>query len=85
MAIKYIEWLQHRLNTLKINQNLARPSKNYQNWDFWSENIPSGNPVPDYLHVKLSLEADAMIVPGSAVSFTLGYLSPASSTLESVL
>jgi hypothetical protein len=25
--------------------NIARPSKIYQNLDFWFENIPSGNPV----------------------------------------
>jgi hypothetical protein len=24
----------------------ARPSKIYPNWDFWFENIPSGNPGP---------------------------------------
>jgi hypothetical protein len=22
----------------------SRPSKKYQNWDFWFENVPSGNP-----------------------------------------
>jgi hypothetical protein len=26
---------------------IARPSKIYPNWDFWFENIPSGNPAPD--------------------------------------
>jgi hypothetical protein len=24
-------------------------SKALQNWDFWYENIPSGNPIPDEL------------------------------------
>jgi hypothetical protein len=24
--------------------SIARPSKIYPNWDFWFENIPSGNP-----------------------------------------
>jgi hypothetical protein len=25
--------------------SITRPSKIYPNWDFWFENIPSGNPV----------------------------------------
>jgi hypothetical protein len=25
--------------------SIARPSKIYPNWDFWSENKPSGNPA----------------------------------------
>jgi hypothetical protein len=33
----------------KIDQtsSIARPSKMYQNYDFWSENKPSGNPGAD--------------------------------------
>jgi hypothetical protein len=29
----------------KIGHSIAKPSKIYQNWDFWSENMPSGNPA----------------------------------------
>jgi hypothetical protein len=28
---------------IKIPSSIARPSKIYPNWDFWFENIPSGN------------------------------------------
>jgi hypothetical protein len=39
MAVKYTKC------PLKIpTSSTARPSKNYPNYDFWSENIPSGNP-----------------------------------------
>jgi hypothetical protein len=39
MAIKYTKWLEN-LPTSSI----ARPSKIYPNWNFWFENMPSGNP-----------------------------------------
>jgi hypothetical protein len=29
---------------MAIKYTIARPSKIYPNWDFWFENIPSGNP-----------------------------------------
>jgi hypothetical protein len=33
------------INYLHIpTSSVARPSKIYPNWDFWFENIPSGNP-----------------------------------------
>jgi hypothetical protein len=28
------------------------PSKIFQNWDFWFENIPSGNPASQYDSMK---------------------------------
>jgi hypothetical protein len=43
MAIKYTEWPQN-LPTSSI----ARPYKMYPNWDFWFENIPSGNPALEH-------------------------------------
>jgi hypothetical protein len=36
MAVKYLK----NIKTFSI----PRPSKMYPNWDFWSENKPSGNP-----------------------------------------
>jgi hypothetical protein len=51
MATKYTERQQHIPNGNKIGipnvpaSSIARPSKIYPNWDFWVENIPSGNPV----------------------------------------
>jgi hypothetical protein len=33
---------------------ILRPSKIYPSWDFWFENIPSGNLVPN--NVQLQLE-----------------------------
>jgi hypothetical protein len=38
MAVKYSKW-PNNIPTI------PRPSKIYPNWEFWSENIPSGNPV----------------------------------------
>jgi hypothetical protein len=37
-----------RANVQKIyvTSSIAKPSKIYTNCDFWSENIPSGNPAP---------------------------------------
>jgi hypothetical protein len=39
-GIIYSKWA---LNTPKFS--IVRPSKIYPNWDFWFENIPSGNPA----------------------------------------
>jgi hypothetical protein len=36
-----------RKKQMSIKYTLQRPSKIYQNCEFWSENIPSGNPVVD--------------------------------------
>jgi hypothetical protein len=41
MAIKQAKW-----SYLKYaNTSIARSTKIYPNWDFWFENIPSGNPA----------------------------------------
>jgi hypothetical protein len=50
MTIKYTEWIQNIQNRRKIDQMVikytkTRHSKIYPNWDFWFENIPSGNPA----------------------------------------
>jgi hypothetical protein len=42
MAGKLIKWPQNRLTF-----SIARPSKICPNWDFWFENMPSGNPGLD--------------------------------------
>jgi hypothetical protein len=39
-AVKYSKWPQN-IPTFSI----LRPYKIYPDWDFWLENIPSGNPV----------------------------------------
>jgi hypothetical protein len=39
MAVKYTKWTNNLLATF-----IAKHSKNYPNWDFWFENLPSGNP-----------------------------------------
>jgi hypothetical protein len=46
MGIKYTKLPQTISNGRKIYQYIpfARPSNIYPNWDFWFENIPSGNP-----------------------------------------
>jgi hypothetical protein len=41
--IKYTKLQLNASNGHKIYQHL--PSKIYPNWDFWFENIPSGNPA----------------------------------------
>jgi hypothetical protein len=40
MAGKLTKWPQNMPIT-----SIARPSKIYPNWDFWFENMPSGNPA----------------------------------------
>jgi hypothetical protein len=40
MAVNYSKWSKTITNLC-----IPRPSKFYQNWDFWFENKPSGNPV----------------------------------------
>jgi hypothetical protein len=35
---------------------LTRPSNIYPNWDFWFENIPSGNPASNFRAFKSSAE-----------------------------
>jgi hypothetical protein len=40
MAVIYSKWLQNILTF-----SIPKPSKIYPNWNFWSENKPSGNPV----------------------------------------
>jgi hypothetical protein len=44
MAIKY---------TNMATSSIARPSKIYPNWDFWFENVPSGNPGRESLNVYI--------------------------------
>jgi hypothetical protein len=38
----------HKIDKLaiKITSSIAKPDKIYPNWDFWFENIPSGNTAP---------------------------------------
>jgi hypothetical protein len=33
-----------------VESSIASPSIIYPNWDFWLENMPSGNPDSDYEH-----------------------------------
>jgi hypothetical protein len=35
----------HKIYQLSVIFSISRLSKNYQNWNFWFENIPSGNPA----------------------------------------
>jgi hypothetical protein len=47
MASKYAKWPQNMPNSHKIyipTSSIARPSKIYPDWDFWLENMSSGNP-----------------------------------------
>jgi hypothetical protein len=54
MVTKYTKWPQNIPNDRKIDQmaikytNIARPSKIYPNWDFWLQNMPSGNPAREH-------------------------------------
>jgi uncharacterized protein involved in tolerance to divalent cations len=46
LAIKYTNWSYNVPNghiPIISTSSIARPSKIYPNWDFWLENIPSGN------------------------------------------
>jgi hypothetical protein len=48
MAIKCFPWTLNRPNDHEIGRprvSIANPSKIYQNWDFWFESKPSGNPA----------------------------------------
>jgi hypothetical protein len=53
MTTKYTKWSQNIPNGSKMDQlaikftNIChcKTLKIYPNWDFWFENIPSGNPV----------------------------------------
>jgi hypothetical protein len=44
---KYNKWPQNRPNGRKIYQHfsLQDPPKFTPNWEFWFENMPSGNPA----------------------------------------
>jgi hypothetical protein len=56
MAIKHTRWPLSRQNGHKIYQHLplcTRPSEIYPKYDFWSQNIPSGNPDWHYDHEKI--------------------------------
>jgi hypothetical protein len=46
MAVKYTKRPQNIPTS-----SIARPSKIYPDWDFWFENIPSGN--PDYSFIRI--------------------------------
>jgi hypothetical protein len=58
----FTEWSQNIPNAQKIFQmtrkytNISnlRTSNIYPNWDFWSENIPSGNPGPHHQPASLN-------------------------------
>jgi hypothetical protein len=47
MVQKYTKLPENETSDHKVYQKYSIPmlSKNYQNWGFWSENIPSGNPA----------------------------------------
>jgi hypothetical protein len=63
ITIKYTKWPQNILNGHKIypmavknchricipTSSIARPSKIYPIWDFWFQNMPSGNSGPDVI------------------------------------
>jgi hypothetical protein len=48
----------------KPTSSIATPSKIYPNWDFWFENIPSGNTVPFPLYKAHSLQ-EVVTIQGS--------------------
>jgi hypothetical protein len=56
MATTYIKWPKHIPDGHKIYQHLTLqgPPKLIQNWDFWFENMQSGNPEVDRIFVLLS-------------------------------
>jgi hypothetical protein len=49
MITKYTTWPKNIQNGSKIDRMTkkitSQDTKIYPNWDFWFENIPSGNPV----------------------------------------
>jgi hypothetical protein len=46
MVIPYIKYNKiYRTPVKHIKNSNLRPSKIYQNWNFWYENVPSGNPA----------------------------------------
>jgi hypothetical protein len=49
--------------------SFLRPSKIYTNWEFWHENIPSGNPAADHLETAVNI---LKLIPTqvSAVGYT---------------
>jgi hypothetical protein len=53
MVVKYTKW---SLNVPTFS--IARPSKIYQNWDFWIVNKPSGNPAQPLGTIFCPLPAD---------------------------
>jgi hypothetical protein len=57
MALKYSKWPQN-IATFSI----LRPSKIYPNWDFWSENIPSGNLARDFVCVSCAENPRAYVI-----------------------
>jgi hypothetical protein len=65
MGTKYTKWPQNIPNGGTVDpmakniptSSIARPSNIHPNWDFWSENMPSGNPA-DELKGKIHLMAD---------------------------
>jgi hypothetical protein len=64
MAIKYVYQNDNKntkwpWNTRKFS--IPRPSTMYQNWHFWHDNIPSGNPVYDSLCVNSLILCQVMI------------------------
>jgi hypothetical protein len=45
MTTKYTKWRENWPNGQKYNNTFyCKTLQNLPNWDFWSENIPSGNP-----------------------------------------
>jgi hypothetical protein len=45
MVIKYTYQLAIKIDQKTPTYYIANSSRIYPNWDFWFENIPSGNPV----------------------------------------
>jgi hypothetical protein len=43
ISIKYTK-IATKIPNYRITPPFSIPSKIHQNWDFWLENIPSGNP-----------------------------------------
>jgi hypothetical protein len=49
--------------------SILRPSKIYPNWDFWFENIPSGNPAFDVLDTMTILKISGLRSPSGLPDF----------------